>query len=90
MASLEQDLRRLAKEQDVLLTEDEFQSILNSLKSVLEAFGKIDEADVLGIEPLVHAFDLEERLREDEARKTDWNPHCNSKEFTAPPIIEDE
>ncbi len=87
--ALEEELHKLAKEQDVLLTEEEFADILGSLKDVLDAFGKIDQAKA-DEKPAVHAIDLEERLREDEVKKTVWDPHCNSKEFKAPPIVEEE
>lgn len=49
------------------LTDEERELFSNQLGSILEYFDQLNQVDVSGVEPMAHAFQVENVLREDEA-----------------------
>ncbi|MDE1865377.1 MAG: Asp-tRNA(Asn)/Glu-tRNA(Gln) amidotransferase subunit GatC [Candidatus Micrarchaeota archaeon] len=73
------------------LTEQEKESYARELSDVLEAFKVLDSIDAKD-EPAFHPIEIKDRLREDEVRRTKWNPLGNAKSvdkkyFTGPKIV---
>jgi len=61
------DIDYTAKLARIALTEDERERFSNQLKDILHYFDRLNEVDVEGVEPMAHAFQLENVLREDVA-----------------------
>lgn len=49
------------------LTDDEKQRFADQLGGILDYFEQLSKVDVSGVEPMAHAFQVENVLREDEA-----------------------
>ena len=49
------------------LTDDERERFADQLGSILDYFEQLNKVDVSGVEPMAHAFQVENVLREDEA-----------------------
>ena len=58
-------VRHVAKLARLALDEPELQRLRGQLDSILEYVAKIGEVDVTGVEPLAHAADLKNVLRDD-------------------------
>jgi aspartyl-tRNA(Asn)/glutamyl-tRNA(Gln) amidotransferase subunit C len=61
----EADVRHVAKLSRLRLTDDEVHTYTEQLGNVLGYIAKINELDLEGVEPLTHAMDLANVLRED-------------------------
>ncbi len=61
----EQDVRHVAKLARLRLTDEQIQQFTAQLGDVLEYIGKLGELDLDGVEPMAHALDLSNVLRED-------------------------
>ena len=61
----EADVRHVAKLSRLRLDDDEIHHFTEQLESVLEYIGKLNELDVEGVEPMAHAMDMSNVLRED-------------------------
>ena len=88
----EDTVRRVAKVARLKLTEEELQSFTNQLRSVLDAFRKMDEVDTKDVEPSFHPQQLANDWREDEAKQWHWQPlantkHKEGKNFKGPKIV---
>lgn len=59
------DIDYTAKLARIALTEDERERFSSQLKDILHYFDRLNEVDVEGVEPMTHAFAMENMLRED-------------------------
>ncbi len=59
------DVRRVAQLSRLRLTDDEVQRMATELSAVLAYISKLEELDVAGVEPMAHAMDMTNVLRED-------------------------
>ncbi len=85
-------VKRVAKVARLNLTEEELESFTRQLRSVLDAFRKIDEVDTEGVEPSFHPQPLSNDWREDEVKPWKWKPldntkHKEGKSFKGPKIV---
>lgn len=62
----EADVRHVAKLSRLKLSDDEIAGHTVQLARVLEYISKLNELDVEGVEPMAHAADITNALREDE------------------------
>jgi aspartyl-tRNA(Asn)/glutamyl-tRNA(Gln) amidotransferase subunit C len=61
------------------LTEAEKERYVKEIQGILEVFKQIDEVDTKGIEPSFHPYKVENIWREDETKKTEWDPLYSTK-----------
>lgn len=61
------DIDYVANLARVKLTDEERVLFSSQLSSILEYFEQLNQVDVSGVEPMAHAFQVENVLREDEA-----------------------
>ena len=71
-------VRRVAEAAHLSLTDEEIERYERQLKVILEAFRELDEVDSRGVEPSYHPIEIEDVLRDDEARRWSWDPLANS------------
>lgn len=70
---------RVAEAARLSLTDDELERYERQLKVILEAFRELDEVDTRDVEPSYHPIEIEDVLRDDEARRWSWDPLANSE-----------
>ncbi len=73
------------------LSESEIETYVNELSEVLGAFKILEEVDAPE-QPAYHPIETTDRLREDEVKKTLWDPLSNAKAtegryFKGPKIV---
>lgn len=61
----EEDVRRVAKLSRLRLSEEQTRHFAGQLSHVLDYIAKLNELDVTGVEPMAHAGDVVNVLRED-------------------------
>lgn len=61
----EQDVRHVAKLSRLELTEEQVAQFTEQMEHVLEHIAKLNELDVADVEPMAHALDLTNVLRDD-------------------------
>lgn len=64
----EEQVRHVAKLSRLRLSDDEIHHFTEQLSHVLEHIARLNELDVEGVEPMAHALDLRNVLREDAER----------------------
>jgi aspartyl-tRNA(Asn)/glutamyl-tRNA(Gln) amidotransferase subunit C len=62
----EEQVRHVAKLSRLRLSDEEVHRFAEQLSAVLEHVAKLNELDVEGVEPMAHAMDVSNVLREDE------------------------
>lgn len=62
----EADVRHVAKLSRLRLSDDEISAYTTQLSHVLDYISKLNELDVEGVEPMAHAADITNALRDDE------------------------
>ncbi len=62
---VKKELKKVASQQRVPLTEEEKEKFSLQLGQVLEAFKKLDSADTSSIEPSYHPLEIPSQFRED-------------------------
>jgi aspartyl-tRNA(Asn)/glutamyl-tRNA(Gln) amidotransferase subunit C len=91
--NVDEDLvRKVAKVARLELTDEELDDFTVQIRSVLNAFRKIDEVDTTDVEPSFHPQPLSNDWREDEVRRWQWKPlentkHKEGKNFKGPKIV---
>ncbi|MCL5440883.1 MAG: Asp-tRNA(Asn)/Glu-tRNA(Gln) amidotransferase subunit GatC [Candidatus Marsarchaeota archaeon] len=88
----EELVRHISKAAKLNLSDDEVARYVREVGDILDAFRQIDKVDVGGEEPAFHPLPVENRWREDEEKKTEWDPFSNSESredgyFKGPKII---
>ena len=61
----EAQVRHVAKLSRLTLSDEEVQHFGSQLSSILDYVSKLNELDVTGVEPMAHALDMTNALRED-------------------------
>ena len=62
-------IKHVAEVARLHLTEEDLKEFLPQLSEMLEAFSKLDEVDVAGVEPSIQPIELRDVMREDEPRE---------------------
>ena len=63
-------VRHIGKLSRIELTEDQTQTFSRQLSSILDYFGKLQELDTTGIEPMAHAVEIHNVLADDHPRES--------------------
>ena len=66
-----EQIRRIARLARIAVSDDEAQAAAGKLNSLLGLIEQMQAVDTTGIEPMSHAMDLVQRLREDKAVEPD-------------------
>ncbi len=95
MALTENDLRRLARLARIRIEDGEAGPLLAQLSGILGLIDQLQAVDTEGVEPLSHALDLQQRLRQDEITETDRReqfqavaPQVEAGLYLVPKVIE--
>jgi aspartyl-tRNA(Asn)/glutamyl-tRNA(Gln) amidotransferase subunit C len=94
--SLDHDqVRRLARLARIAIRPDESEAVLERLNRVLGLIEEMRRVDTAGVEPMAHAQDLVQRLREDKVTETDQHqlyqsvaPAVEGGLYLVPKVIE--
>ena len=65
------DVRRLARLARIAIDEQDSAAVLERLNDVLGLIEEMRAVDTTGIDPMSHALDIAQRLRQDEVRESD-------------------
>lgn len=76
----EELIKRVAKNARLELTEQEIEKFTKQLEDILSAFKKINEVDTAKTEPSFHPQEIKNVMREDKAKKWEWDPLANTKQ----------
>ena len=71
MSLSDDQIRRLARLARIALQGGETAEVAKRLNRILDLVGEIQAVDTAGIEPMSHALDVVQRLRDDEVAETD-------------------
>ncbi len=95
MALTREDVAKVARLARLELTDAEVESFTGQLSSILDYVVILDELDLDGVEPMVHAVELSNVLRADELKPSlprpaalANSPKTDGKYFLVPAIIE--
>jgi len=89
------DVRRIAALARIAITADESAQVLERLNRVLALIDEMRAVDVSGVEPMAHALELGQRLREDKVTERDQHqlyqavaPAVEGDLYLVPKVIE--
>jgi aspartyl-tRNA(Asn)/glutamyl-tRNA(Gln) amidotransferase subunit C len=95
MSLTNDDVRRIARLARIAITEDEAAQVLERLNGVLALIDEMRAVDVSGVEPMAHALELGQRLREDKVTESDRHalyqsvaPAVEGDLYLVPKVIE--
>jgi aspartyl-tRNA(Asn)/glutamyl-tRNA(Gln) amidotransferase subunit C len=95
MSLTNDDVRRIARLARIAITEDESAQVLERLNRVLALIEEMRAVDVSGVEPMAHALELGQRLREDKVTESDQHrlyqsvaPAVEGDLYLVPKVIE--
>ena len=71
MSLANDDVRRIARLARIAITEEESTQVLERLNRVLALIDEMRAVDVSGVEPMAHAQEISQRLREDKVTESD-------------------
>jgi aspartyl-tRNA(Asn)/glutamyl-tRNA(Gln) amidotransferase subunit C len=94
--SLDHDqVRRLARLARIAMRPDESEAVLERLNRVLGLIGEMRRVDTTGVEPMAHAQDVVQRLRDDKITESDQHdlhqsvaPAVEGELYLVPKVIE--
>ena len=93
--TLEQ-VQRIALLARIEISESEAQSTRNHLNGIFELIEQMQAVDTAGVEPMAHAQDVSQRLREDAVTETDHAaeyqvvaPEVRNRLYIVPQVIEE-
>ena len=86
MSLANDDVRRIARLARIAITADESAQVLERLNRVLALIEEMRAVDVAGVEPMAHALELGQRLREDKVTESDRHALYQS----VAPAVEDD
>jgi aspartyl-tRNA(Asn)/glutamyl-tRNA(Gln) amidotransferase subunit C len=72
------DVQRIALLARIAIDPDEQQTVLEGLNRVMALIGEMQAVDTTGIEPMSHALDVTQRLREDVVSEVDQRAQYQS------------
>ena len=78
MSLANDDVRRIAALARIAITADESAQVLERLNRVLALIDEMRAVDVSGVEPMAHAQQLGQRLREDKVTESDQHERYQS------------
>ena len=79
------DIHRIAELARIEVPEEEVAALQHDLNGIFELIEQMRAVDTTGVEPMAHAIDLTQRLREDRVTETDQHELFQS----AAPRVED-
>lgn len=95
MALSSQEIRRIARLARIAVTEQEAIEIGQKLTGIFQLIEEMQAVDTAGVEPMAHALDVMQRLREDKVTETDQRerfqsiaPQIESGLYLVPKVIE--
>ena len=95
MSLANDDVRRIAALARIAITADESAQVLERLNRVLALIDEMRAVDVSGVEPMAHAQELGQRLREDKVTERDQHqlyqsvaPAVEGDLYLVPKVIE--
>jgi aspartyl-tRNA(Asn)/glutamyl-tRNA(Gln) amidotransferase subunit C len=95
MSLTNDDVRRIARLARIAITEAESAQVLERLNRVLALIEEMRAVDVSGVEPMAHALELGQRLREDKVTEGDRHalyqsvaPAVEGDLYLVPKVIE--
>jgi len=95
MSLANDDVRRIAALARIAITADESTQVLERLNRVLALIDEMRAVDVSGVEPMAHAQQLGQRLREDKVTESDRHelyqsvaPAVEADLYLVPKVIE--
>jgi len=95
MSLANDDVRRIAALARIAITAEESAEVLERLNRVLTLIEEMRAVDVSGVEPMAHALDLGQRLREDKVTESDRHdayqagaPAVDDALYLVPKVIE--
>lgn len=95
MALSSEEIRRIARLARIAVTEQEAIEIGQKLTGIFQLIEEMQAVDTAGVEPMAHALDVMQRLREDKVTETDQRerfqsiaPQIESGLYLVPKVIE--
>lgn len=95
MALSSEEIRRIARLARIAVTEQEAVEIGQKLTGIFQLIEEMQAVDTAGVEPMAHALDVMQRLREDKVTETDQRerfqsiaPQIESGLYLVPKVIE--
>lgn len=95
MALNTDDIQRIAHLARLEINDDEAKATLTKLSGIMDLIGEMQAVDTDGIEPMSHAQDVTQRLREDVVNKVNQRetfqeiaPQTDSGLYLVPKVIE--
>ena len=95
MALTLEDVRRVADLARVAIDETEARAVLSQINDVFRLIAEMQAVDTRGVEPMSHALDVVQRLREDNVTESDQHalyqsvaPQVESGLYLVPKVIE--
>ena len=95
MALTIDDVRRVAHLARVAIDEAEARAVLSQINDVFRLIAEMQAVDTRGVEPMSHALDVVQRLREDNVTESDQHalfqsvaPQVESGLYLVPKVIE--
>jgi aspartyl-tRNA(Asn)/glutamyl-tRNA(Gln) amidotransferase subunit C len=89
------DVRRVAHLARIAIDEAEAAAVLSQLAGVFRLIAEMQAVDTRGVEPMSHALDVMQRLREDSVTEGDQHalfqaiaPHVEGDLYLVPKVIE--
>jgi len=95
MALTLEDVKRVAHLARLAIDDAEARAVLSQLNDVFELVAQMQAVDTRGVEPMSHALDLVQRLREDAVTESDQHalfqsvaPQVEGDLYLVPKVIE--
>ena len=95
MALTLEDVRRVADLARLAIDETEARAVLSQINDVFKLIAEMQAVDTRGVEPMSHALDVVQRLREDKVTESDQHalfqsvaPQVESGLYLVPKVIE--
>ncbi|MGH6628746.1 MAG: Asp-tRNA(Asn)/Glu-tRNA(Gln) amidotransferase subunit GatC [Burkholderiales bacterium] len=95
MALTLEDVKRVAHLARVAIDDAEARAVLSQINDVFRLIAEMQAVDTRGIEPMSHALDVVQRLREDSVTESDQHalfqsvaPHVEGDLYLVPKVIE--
>jgi aspartyl-tRNA(Asn)/glutamyl-tRNA(Gln) amidotransferase subunit C len=95
MALTLEDVRRVAHLARVAIDEAEARAVLSQINDVFKLIAEMQAVDTRGVEPMSHALDIVQRLREDAVTESDQHalfqsvaPQIEGDLYLVPKVIE--
>ena len=95
MSINKEEIKKIAHLARITVSQEELEQVEKKLVGILALIEKMQEVDTAAIEPMSHALDINQPLREDEVTEKDIRdkslslaPHSEQSLFIVPQVIE--